>query len=157
MKRIWTRRFIPATYAVIFGLIALVFAVVFNPTLSPKVFSIPLTFQNELDTGSISTDLRATFQAAGISLPPDNPTVLAEDKGREWLIIDENNDNYIVKREAEKLDVYRQVGVMRFSFLKTVPSLPLFDIISLLCLMILILLIAAFNVMATIFYIILHS
>jgi hypothetical protein len=71
------------------------------------LFSIDLKFQSELDDSKkISEELRQVFEDSGLSLS-GKATIAIENKGSNWWIIDrDNQQEYIVLKEEEKLDVY---------------------------------------------------
>lgn len=73
------------------------------------LFSIDLALQSDLDNGDISDDLRQQFQVNG-SLLSTSAAVSIEEGGSRWLIIDKDNkQEYIVRKEGEKLKIYVEV------------------------------------------------
>jgi hypothetical protein len=69
------------------------------------LFSTKLEFQSELDSKSISQDLRQEFENSGISLSQD-VTLSIEKEGSRWLITDKGNkQTYLIRKEREKLSV----------------------------------------------------
>lgn len=67
--------------------------------------SIRLEFAADLDSNNISKVSRE-LQSNGISLP-DSATVVSNKLGSEWAIFGELNKDYIIRREANGLKVYR--------------------------------------------------
>jgi len=70
------------------------------------LFSVDSKFQGDLDSSSIPKDLRQEFDNNKISLS-DNPTVSIKEKDSRWLITDEDNrQEYTVRKEENKLNIY---------------------------------------------------
>jgi len=60
----------------------------------------------DLDNGHISEAIRQDFGYSNISLP-DNVTISIEERGTQWQVIDRDNEReYIVRREGDKLFIY---------------------------------------------------
>jgi len=70
-------------------------------------FSIGSEFQGNLDNNIIPEDLMQEFKNNGISLS-ENAVISIEEIGSSWLINDENK-NYTIKKEENKLNIYTQL------------------------------------------------
>ena len=71
---------------------------------SGLLFSVGLEAQGELDNGTISEELKQEFTNNKIPLS-DSVTASAEEANVSWLIVD-GDKTYIVKKEADKLNIY---------------------------------------------------
>jgi len=69
----------------------------------PVLLGLGVEFQDELDSGTISGNLRTEFENHGIGLS-ESATVSAKEKGSRWLITDQTAV-YRVRKEADTLNV----------------------------------------------------
>ena len=73
------------------------------------LLSTDLVFQNELDSGIISNNLRESFKSKKIKLS-EKATISVEEAGSRWLITDSGRfhreKKYSVRREEDKLGIY---------------------------------------------------
>ena len=78
---------------------------------APLLFSIDKRFQRDLDKKRISNDLKQELQSKGIT----NTRISIVEKGRRWLLIQENNRSkqiYTVDNESVNgLNVYKPRGM----------------------------------------------
>lgn len=75
-----------------------------DANLLKVLFSISLEFQNALDSGKISLQLRQKFENND-RLLSDKAIVSVETAGRNWTVID-NQQTYLVTKEKDRLNVY---------------------------------------------------
>lgn len=68
-------------------------------------FSVNSTYETELDSGTVSADLRADFLTNGITLSED-ATVSTQTATGRWLITDHGN-KYSVRDTGTQLDIYK--------------------------------------------------
>ena len=82
----------------------------YNDATAKFLFSAELEFQSDLDSGDISEALRQEFKDNGVLLSPDvtisKELVIWKDK--RWLIA-ANEDRYWVKKEEDKLNIYKLI------------------------------------------------
>lgn len=64
------------------------------------LFSIELTFQEDLDNGIISEPLRQEFESNGVSLSP-SATISIQKQGSRWLITGQNTKHTVRKGKTE--------------------------------------------------------
>jgi membrane-associated protease RseP (regulator of RpoE activity) len=88
-----------------------------------SVVSIRLAFQSDLDRENIPRELEEEFEKSGVSLSSD-AFISIEKIGSEWLITDpgekwpkwlswiiaSKDKRYVVRREENRLDIYREIG-----------------------------------------------
>ena len=72
--------------------------------LDPLLFSIEVEFEAGLDDGLIFEDLQSKFAANGVSISMDAPVT---GQSPLWLIIDENNMTYTVRKDGNQLNIHR--------------------------------------------------
>jgi len=70
------------------------------------LFGTESKFQTDLDNGSISEELQREFENHSIT-PPRNVIVPGRKKGSMWLITDKDKPIYLVRKERDRLNVYR--------------------------------------------------
>ncbi len=78
---------------------------------SPQ-FSVDVIFENDLNNDIISDDLRNKFEINGFSL--GNPTLTIDNN--KWVINDEMEKIYIIRREGERLNVYSPDKITKVLF-----------------------------------------
>jgi hypothetical protein len=72
------------------------------------LFSLALEFQSHLTNSKIPEQLQKEFENNSV-WPSSNAVISIEQKGKEWLITDEdNNQIFSVRKENDKLNVYRK-------------------------------------------------
>ena len=85
------------------------------------IFSVELAYQNELDQGKVSENLRQVFadkRAFGSNV--QEIEVVVKEKGRRWLVTDTSNaQRYLIWRNEDLLDVHvdNPVGIEKESFI----------------------------------------
>lgn len=86
-------------------------AVVEFPHVREFLFSLESALQSDLDMGNtVSQELRREFRVRGISLS-SYATVSVKEKASIWLVIDQDNQSeYLIRKENDSLHVYRKVG-----------------------------------------------
>lgn len=72
------------------------------------LFIMESGYQNDLENGIVSGDLRQRFENNKTPLS-QNVTISIEEPGSNWLVID-GNRTYIVKKEEDKLNIYDKGG-----------------------------------------------
>jgi len=94
-----------------------------NSILKTSLFEVGLNYQADLNSGSISEELRQEFRNNGILLS-QNATVSTEKKDSKWIIADKENEYYVKKKD--KLDIIgyskpplKPVGTKNYSRLFT--------------------------------------
>ena len=65
------------------------------------LFRIGLKYENDLNSGQITADLREVFEAHGVGFPQDAPVSLRGKNGRWFITIGEQE--YPIRKEADKL------------------------------------------------------
>ena len=83
----------------------LLMVAIFNPFRFGSLLNVGLELQNSLDGRIMPQSLRKAFENKGISFLED-VTVLVEEPGSKWLIIDNHNE-YPVRNEQRRLYVYK--------------------------------------------------
>jgi hypothetical protein len=83
----------------------LLMVAIFNPFRFGRLLNVGLELQSSLDSRMLPQRLRTDFENRGILLSED-VTVLVEEPGSKWLIIDNRNE-YPVRSEQRRLYVYK--------------------------------------------------
>ncbi len=108
-------------------------AVFINRSEKQLIFSMGLEFQNDLDSGSFTNNLRSKFESYGIMFSL-NVSVSIEVTGSEWLVSDDTMKTYAVRKEGNQLKVYtphilytllNQMGL--YTWGDSIPSLAVGD------------------------------
>ncbi len=78
-----------------------------DPEADVRLFELAADLAGKLEKGKPADPVREAFKAKGVALGP-NAEIAVEQAGTRWRINDPPNA-YIVRKEADKLDVYRPV------------------------------------------------
>ena len=74
------------------------------------LLSVDLGFQDDLDRGEISEDLRQEFVASNITLS-QNTAIVVEETGNRWNLIDmEHSRTYAIRQEDNQLKIYKTLA-----------------------------------------------
>ena len=72
-----------------------------------RLFGMDLVFQSDLDTLSLSADVRQAFEKNGLPLS-QSTTISIEKKDKRWRITDKGNkQTYIIKKKEKQLNICR--------------------------------------------------
>ncbi len=90
-----------------------------NSILKTSLFEIGLNYRADLNSGSISEELRQEFRNNGILLS-QNATVSTEKKDSKWIIADKENEYYVKKKDKLNIIGYakpplKPVGTKNYS------------------------------------------
>ncbi|MBM3242608.1 response regulator [Candidatus Poribacteria bacterium] len=85
------------------------------------LFSIDLNFQSDLERDIIPVELRREFENKKIPLA-DDAIVSIWKKGSSWLIEDKEQTYYLIRKEEDRLNLYRFGNATAYAFCTLQPS-----------------------------------